>query len=48
MLNYAAKYEPCAPADHGFDAAETLRLDRDIEALAAFASTRPINAAMPI
>jgi hypothetical protein len=48
MLNYAAKYQQCIPPDHGFDADRTSELGADIAALAALASTRPINTAMPI
>jgi hypothetical protein len=48
MLKYAAKFEPCVPADHGFGAAALSKLDRDIDALSALASTRPFASAMPI
>jgi hypothetical protein len=48
MLNYAAKYEPCMPPDHGLDADTTSEPGRDIAALVALASTRPIGSSLPI
>jgi hypothetical protein len=48
MLNYAVAFAPGLPVDDGSDADQTSRLDRDIDALAALAATRPIACAMPI
>jgi hypothetical protein len=48
MLNYAAKYEPCITPDQGFDADRISEPGRDIAALVALASTRPIGSSLPI